>query len=706
MARLDCQWLRTHPAFWSRLGFHYDPPRFGKDGKIIRLFRSFEEQETIHREMYEAGIRLHSSILFSGWSGVGRFDYELTDRTLESIFSCGKDILYIPRVKLNVPVDWCAAFPEDVCVYYDGPRDAESIRARVGTPQQDMLGYNSQIGYTVPDGVFTDDRPNVNGLIALQSLSSQRWLADASAALRRLIAHIQRETPYADRIPAWHFAYGPCGETSLWGQWSYLPVPGCDYRPRCGDYGIAHTRNFYNWALAHYSSLNGLRDAWRMPELDETTFQVPPPELREGAGDTVAELFRCGGNRQAVIDYERFMEDTQVQAMNQFGNLIHQTTGRCAGAFAGYFIDAPRSNYSGNGATGVLNRATAVDFFAGPKSYYRNGIGEAGGEQSAAQSVNLQHLWMDEIDNGTHLDVERSHCRCFEESCYLMWREVAKNLAHGSGFWWMDLGQHWYHDPQLLAEIRRINRATAEVLRRPGRSTASILLIADDSMLTRVRANFELHEQLLRASIREAALIGSGVDLFRLDDLAVLDCSQYKLVIFLNAFHIRAHTAELIRTRLAGALKIWQYAPGFQGGAEYLPFTCIPARQVPGQAFPAFTIRETADVEILKRDADGQPLLGRAGLNLYSAVPALPALELRHWAEISGCRMDALCGDIVYGDNRFLAIFRGRNPSCTARDATWFRPGIHEWISDTELTEKQNFRWGEHATDCIFLTGV
>ena len=680
MKKFDASFLREEPVFWSRLGFCYDPPRFDQHGELIRLFSSFEELERQHKNMYDAGIKLHSGILFSGWYGVDKFDYSMTDRTLQSIFSCGKDIQYIPRIKLNVPLDWCEKYPEDLCVYEDGPRESQAVRKLVNTPQHDILGYNTPIGYTVPNGVFTDDRPNMNGLIALQSISSERWLLDAADALRRLIIHIKEETPYGDRIPAWHIAYGPCGETSVWGQWCYAPAPGMDSKRRCADYGINHTANFFNWCIKKYGNIDAVRQAWQMPELTENNFTVPSGKLREDDNRTLTGLFRKAKINQSCVDYELFMMECQITALNHFGKVTHQYSGNCAGAFAGYFIDVPRTSYSGNGSGEVLKQADEIDFFAAPKSYFYNGIGESGGEQAPAQSVNLYKVWMDEIDNGTHLDFARSQCENFADSRYLMWREVAKDLAHDSGFWWMDLGNNWYDDPELLAEISRIGNTAKKIMAQPHKSTAEILLIADDAPLTAMKVNLEVHEKLFTRSIRQAQLIGAPVDIYRMKDLEMLDCRNYKMVCFLNPFILNEELMTLIGQKLGNTLKIWQYAPGIIAGKELLPFDYELLPEKSEAFYPEFAV-------------DGRKELFRCGKDIYAPVPEIPAVTLRELAESCGCSFDAPCGNVVYGDNRFRAIFRGQEVCRIIPQKCWAHDAVSAGVPQSEyvLTKRSDF---------------
>ncbi len=243
--------LRNHSVFWSKLGFCYDPPRLGKDGKPIVFFDNWEQVKKYHRDFYNAGIRLHTSILFTGWTGVNQYDYELTDKVLNTIFSCGENLLYIPRIKLNVPLEWERENPEELCVYYCGPREKEAIRALVGTPKHDLLGYQSPRGYYTAGG-WQDDRPNVGGVIGNQSFSSQKWLRDAGEALRRLIRRIE-DGPYGNRVPAYHIAYGASGESCLWGR--------CNVHDNA-DYGITNRKAFFDWGMKKYGSLEALRKAW------------------------------------------------------------------------------------------------------------------------------------------------------------------------------------------------------------------------------------------------------------------------------------------------------------------------------------------------------------------------------------------------------------------------------------------------------------
>ena len=98
-------YLRKNPVFWSRLGYCYDPPLLDEAGNPLAMDLNFEEYLRTHDHFSHAGVNIHTCILPSGWVGVDRYDYTWCDRILEALFASGKTEYFIPRIKLNVPID-------------------------------------------------------------------------------------------------------------------------------------------------------------------------------------------------------------------------------------------------------------------------------------------------------------------------------------------------------------------------------------------------------------------------------------------------------------------------------------------------------------------------------------------------------------------------------------------------------------------------
>lgn len=677
--------LRNNSAFWSKLGFCYDPPRFDENGKIICFFDDFDKQVERHRNFYNAGIKIHTSILFSGWVGIDTYDYELIDRVLNAIFSCGEDLLYIPRIKLNPPLDWCKANPKDLLVYEDGPREAEEILSLVGGPRHDILGYESADGYQ-NTGAWKDDRPNVGGLISNQSFSSQKWLHDAGEALKRIIRHIE-DGPYADRVVAYHIAYGVCGESVVWGRFSQMR----------GDYGISNRRNFYSWAVEKYGSAEGLEQAWNMCDVNIDNIQIPTVAHREGDGKSIRSFFRGDQDDQICVDYDEFTSSVNANAIEHFGRVVkNESGGKPVGAFYGYIMEVHNVAYTGHLNIERLLNSPYVDFLAGPKSYYRCHPGEPGGEMVPALSINRRKLWMDELDNGTHLG-DFARFSNMSETKQLMWREVAKNISHNSNFWWMDLLGGWYDSPEILAEIRKIEDVVSNIRERPHASMAEVLFVVDEESLYHIPSNFVLFNTLMRETVRELQLCGTLVDSCLLSDIGSFPMGKYKFIIFLNAFKLEDAQWQKINMLLPrNATLLWYIAPGILapeycvdhvadicgvsigecgidrsldnqlvpcGNLDGTPVMNWPKMNVPKHSgcneYPVFEVAGCD--QILARYANGKVGIAQTvkdwRVNIYAALPLLRNEHLRWLMENAGCHMMAPRGVSVYGDQRFFGLF-------------------------------------------------
>lgn len=668
--------LRTEPFFWSRLGFCYDPPRYNSNGTQLIFSDDFPSYRRFHDQFTDCGVRNHTVILPTGWNGDGRFDYRLTDRVLHALLDGNSQIQVLPRIKLNVPIDWCRNHPAEVFVYEGGPQSEREIAALVDTPAQDILGYDSAAGYGVNGGriAFRDDRPNVGGRIALQSISSQVWLRDAADAIRRLIAHIA-ETPFARQIVGYHIAYGNCGESTVWGGWNR---PGSG---RFGDFGISHTRHFIAFARARYGSEAALRAAWQQPD---GPLGVPSTARRSARG-SLAEF--CFASDAACRDYYDFLSDANARAAAALCRAVKQADpALIAGVFYGYSY-LPTAAECGHLAAARLLESPDVDFLASPKGYYRAQAGQPGGEQGPSQSYNRKKAWMDEIDNRTFLDRRAdTQTRTLAQSVTLLQREAVKNLTYGQGFWWMDLGDGWYDHPVLMQTIADLTALAAQVNRLPHRSTAEILLITDEVGDRMHAPSMGLAGGLHMHLHAEMHLCGAPVDTARLADLAEMPLDQYRLIVVdgLCALSESKFAAIRARTRPDAQL-IVHYAFGALDESGQFDIdrvrrmTGIAIRENPAaypvesfgyrmtdfpyngytllHDFPLIEIVPDPALRVLARYPDGRVMTAQCGAITLCAFPSLTAAQLHERARAAGCTMIAPPGFTVYADNRILGIF-------------------------------------------------
>lgn len=637
--------LKKQPVFWSRLGFPYDPPLKDRDGRPLVFTENFDKQLDTHRDFVKAGVKIHTSILHLGWMGVDEYDYSLTDRVLASVFSAGEDIYYIPRIKLNVPIDWCRLHPEEVFVYEGGPQTAEEIAALVGTEKQDYLGYEAPNGY-YRAGDYVDTRANVGGLIARQSFSSKRWLQDAGVALERLIDRLENG-PYGERILGYHIAYGTSGETVLWGR----------INKRYGDHGMANKKAFYEYGIRQYGDAQALAAAWCQPEINEQNVRIPTRDMRVGKGDSPTAFFRGRAEDRVVRDYDRFTSEVNAQALEYFGKIVKQKVNKPVGAFYGYSLYVDNAAYTGHLALDRLLESPYIDFFAAPKSYARSEAGEPGGEICPAQSINLSKLFVDEMDNRTYLATECEEDRQnglvpdgLRDTLTVLWREFSKNLAHDSGFWWMDLGGGWFASDPIMREIEKMVALNGELRQIPHKSRADMLIVYDETSMLSVRESGDLHKGFLREFINETNASGVVADVYRAADLPRLDLSSYKLIVFAYNFYMDEVTRDVIRSLPTDVTLAFSYAAGVwsEKGFSIDAFEQVTSHRL------MWDNDDSYDFPGMQAErVDG----GRDNTIVF-AKPYMTSQDIRAVAKAVGCHIytDAQ-GVTLYGDNRFLGVF-------------------------------------------------
>ena len=536
---MDANFLREHALFWSLLGFCYDPPIPDETGAPRLFDHNFARYTKYHDDFADAGVDVHTFILHSGWVGVDQYDYSVCDRVLDGLFASGKIKYAIPRVKLNVPVDWCAKYPEDVWVYDKGPRKAEDIKALVGTLQHDWLGYDDPDGYFL-DNSWRDPRPNVGGLVSMQSFSSQQWLKDAGEALTRLIRHIE-EGPHADKIVGYHIAYGISGELMPWGR----------NTGGYGDFGINNQKNFLQWALEKYGTLEKIQEAWGQWGEDV----IPPKEYAEPQelGALPKQASTWG---QDYMRFHSYMNSGALMALSKVAKQV--SGGKLVGAFYGYVQDVVRCAYAGHLGWDRLLKCPDIDFFAAPKSYRQCGAGMPGGEMCPGASVNLHKLWVDECDNRTHRSNET---RLFptenmEQTWTVHWREWAKNMSHDSGLWYMDLGIGWFDEAGIMENIGRIVRSNKRVRKLPHKRTAQILNVID--MDSKLAIPYEL-TRAATDTLRDWQRCCVAIDNILTDDLLNISLEGVKLLIFSSAYGLTAEKLAKIRQAMPADCRIvWQ----------------------------------------------------------------------------------------------------------------------------------------------------
>ncbi len=636
------EFLRRNPIFWTRLG--YELEKGGPEAHLRHAER--------HKELFDKGILVHSSIIPVGWVGPDQYDYTDTDHYLNLLFTHCPDALFLPRVKLNVPEGWCEAHPEDVFVYAGGPRTLDEIKAMIGT---EVHGSHP----TKP----TD-------LLALQSFSSEQWKKDAAEAFRRFIHHVE-ESPWADRIIGYHVAYGTSGETSQWGSW--------DSNPRHkGDYGINATKAFLKYAAErgkHYDDLPAIDERFHIKEGEIShRFHVGTP--------TLEQLFFHTEQDERCIVYSEFTRDSNMDALETFCKVVKDIVPqKVVGVFHGYIIEPEVcANMQHTGFDRLLN-SPYIDFVAGPKGYNRVSPTDPGLGQAVPNSVNRKKLWVDEIDNRTHLCTWRGPkdfpAANFDQTRAVYWREFTKNVVFNQGYWWMDLGGGWLDSEEIQNEVKLLNE-TSQALYRESEGqhrVAEVLMVINENTMHHLRPNFELHRAVIHHTGSVLKECGVPVDFYRTADLPELDLSPYKMIVFLNAFYEDAAKLQDILSKTSPDCHIvWNYAAGIldktngsfgfenirkltgfslgeypYGGIKEYEKSCYPVLYVkPEDGIAPLAHYSDGNIKAAARKAEGRT-------HILNAQPiSLTVERAREWLTAAGVHLYAPGYCVVNTDNRFL----------------------------------------------------
>ena len=657
---MDRSILRDKTIFWSRLGIGIGYKVLDEEGNPVISNDTFSELQD-HQEFYNRGVQIHSFILESGWIGDGVYNFTTTDKTMDAACKIGQDVLLIPRIKLDPPYDWLKNHPEEVFVYYGGPRTSEEISAMVGTPLHDCLGYEAPNGMYMGNPKY--NRPNVGGKISNQSFSSDKWLEDAKKALCALITHLEEK--YGDKILGYHIAYGSSGETLLWGT----------ICRKYGDYGITNQKKFKAFLKERYGM----------------EAELPSPDDRYYQNDTASKFLRA--DNAVSRYYDEFMGEMNSHAIEFLCKAVKEfAPKKLTGVFYGYFMGVAASGYAGHTYMQKLLDSPYVDFFAAPKLYSRCAPGESGGEHGVSQSVNISgKVWVDECDIRTHLAASDTPPEWASENMLqtrnALTRELAKNMSHNSGLWFMDLGGGWYRSKEMMDFVAELNEINALIRTKPHKSQSNVLVLVDDISTGLHGISLDCIYAYATNLISDLRRTGVLVDVFRSADIKNLDLSRYKLIVFALDYRLNEKTVSCVKEK-SNATLMFQFLAGCMADGK---FSFENIKQVTGFSLYEDGRKTKHDFPLVKiansvlKDTEKGTLAKRKEKDrtiIMNTIPFLSVAELKEIVAQAGCHIYCDAEYILYGDNRFLAVIANDNgfsgPLDFGEEKAWKKAGTSE----------------------------
>ena len=457
----------------------------------------------------ESGIRFFSFIgnldLGDGTStddgirtGFRTMTAEFINVTIDAILKECPEALVIPRFRLQASDGWKSRHPGSLMRYYN-----------------------------LEKHVFEDGD--------MVSLGNDIWITDALEALRNSVRFCERQ--WGEHIPGYHSGFGHCAE-HVW----YWGAKIADYHPSM----LPH---FRHWLADRYQTDSSLRDAWNDPSVTLETAGMADPERFCNFNPSAGSLLNPAAEQQ-LIDQLRFSSEFMAGLVTKQAGCVKQTLAELGsekifGAFYGN-ANLPANSIShyacGQDAHGIVLGCRELDYLSAPVGYSARQPGGVSTPQILPASVELAgKLYFAEDDTGTHRSTKPHNVlpENAEQSIQMMTRGFLDVWRSGGTQWFMDLfGEGTFRDPLLMDNVRRLASFAQRHL-ADKESTAKIAVFLSDVSLSCSKTFQFLTGSLIEQQLNEIAAIGTGFDLFRIEDLPALTrgkrLKQYRFVIVLNA---------------------------------------------------------------------------------------------------------------------------------------------------------------------------
>lgn len=482
-----------------------------------------------------------------GWDGESRDDYAPFDHLLANLTRELPDIRVILYVGSpgEAPYRWCRNHPAELTAIQTG------------------------------------------GKLVLPSAASARWRADSSAALQRLVRHLEAG-PYAANI----IGYNPVFCANEWfGRTWQAQGPDVGY----DDYSPAMVAHFRAWLARRYGGDEArLRQAWRRPDATFATAAIPTVEERMAFADT--HLF-LADRAPHVADYVRCYHEANADLAIAWCRAIKEASPvpKLVGLMHGYtWCAGPAQQLRGMGGIERLLASEWIDYLHSAPNYVDTRAAHL--SMLAPDSVQLHRkLFINQIDAKTFLLPQDrivlnsegtqpgtiAHNRWETEQ--IMKRDVSYPVSKNSAMYWLEGGPGsmfpihphgiggaklfsplWYDDPGLKALMRQLK---AWVDRHAGLGSRSIAQVA---LLSSNQSNYyrrpeRPYAMLFADGLRTCVLTRTGTPF---DDYVVEDFPRlprpYAVYVLADCLHLTRALRRAIRERLeAGAMVISFHAPGY-----------------------------------------------------------------------------------------------------------------------------------------------
>lgn len=496
-------------------------------------YMTYNAQYKNYQSFGNAGVDLASlsttsdySLYFDqqAWIAPDTYDYTDADTKMRQIRAANPNAYIFPRIYMCSPPWWDLKYPDELAQYDDG-------------------------------ATYHSIEPALRKK-AFPSFASKQWRADAGTALRKFIGNV-RTRPYGEQVIGYHIASGGTEE------WYYLNTGGYYL-----DYSKPQQEAFREWLQKKYLTESALQASWNDGSVTFKNARIPTPAELDRP-DLI--MFFDPRLSRRIIDYNIFHSEIVAETIAYFAHIVKEATNneQLCGVFYGYTFEMGGAAYTGHLALNKLLNNPDIDFFTAPTSYYQREIGGHSSFMAPVTSVALHgKVWFDENDYRTYLtppDAGYGRTDNIKDSEAAQIRQLGNELSYATPAWWFDMGGGWYDSPDFMQIIKKLNSIAERSIDCDRQSSAEIAIVVDEESMCYLKTSQLIGHPTLYEQRLEIGKIGAPVDYILLNDLSL--AKNYKMYVFMNAFHVNSAQRIAIQSLLGGDTKtiVWIYAPGFSG---------------------------------------------------------------------------------------------------------------------------------------------
>ena len=459
------------------------------------------------------------------------YDFSRLDSAVRRALHLQNDVYVIIALRLDLK-KWVKDFPDEWQEYGTGPIDQKCIDDLRGRPCR-------------------------------ASCASTLYRRKALDIIRAAGEYVKSQ-PWANRVVGVRVAYGIYTE---WHSYGMYEAP---------DTGKRMTEHFREWLKAKYGSDAALAAAWGESEATLAGAAVPTVAERT-AGGTLLDPVK---NRK-TLDYYDCHANAMADLLLSFAHAAKIAfPGRIVGAYYGYVF----SNHTPEGANILLDKILSspdIDFLSNPPSYtpYSRLNGGSYSPRTIPSAFRRYgKLSLLEDDSRFHHVYEwcgsgKAYCtRTPHESRMAMRRNWLSGFFNGCGIQMCDPSKGWgqrpnaFDDPVVWDAITEAQTALEKAGEPSADSGNDVAVVV--SPRERLRRDGAPKASPTTSGIYQNSILhlhrsGTAFDLLTLDDY-LAGTRDYRIVLFLNAFHLSPAERKTLKARLArpGVSPIWLVAPG------------------------------------------------------------------------------------------------------------------------------------------------